>query len=554
MAQTRYDGTGSIRILTKDGVENTNIDGAREYNSSSGGRSGIIKDVLNEGRLYKVDDNRVVLDTCELRLCGHRIVIESPQYFTFVDSPSGSSKDYHIIANLYIETASTNPSFYFSVESDQSEYATRKDNVNNGKGGLYQFDLGRVLYEKNSSGKWVVSNVYQASAPFYGGGNVIISQALGDDEKVTISQKVITENINEVKNSLTKKLDLIEPSAAQTEFVMVQKSSDGTVKQVQEVGMFTPQTLYETYTPVLRGLQGQLRGQTAPLADQVDLDLINRAELTEKLNDKLNASNTPGIVYGNTNDGSISEPTEIPYTPYLRDEGGESIVSRTYDGYFDVKVPVQDLHPVNKKYGDDTYEKSPHYVLIEKIITGYSLLPAAPSDFATNYASYYKTNGKARNDIDFNYVALTETPTAFEEGKYYYKTTDAAHLNRYGESGKEPDGTAYAFKNLFIDIENSDATFGAWASIHFYGGNRALGPLYYGGLGVGANSNRSAVNADVQGNAVNAYAMALTTENTATKLQFRKTEIISGTSVVLDGIKITNLPADTTVLIYGVRI
>ena len=196
---------------------------------------------------------------------------------------------------------------------------------------------------------------------------------------------------------------------------------------------------------------------------------------------------------------------------------------------------------------------TPNYDLIEKVITGYTVLETAPEDFTTNYANYYKTNGKARSDIDFNYVALTEAET-FETGKYYSKTTDAANLYRYGESGKEPDGTAYAFKNLFIDIENSDATFGAWASIHFYGGNRALGPLYYGGLGVGANSNRSAVNADVQGNAVNAYAMALTTENTATKLQFRKKEIISGTSVVLDGVRILSLPAGTTVLIYGVRI
>lgn len=554
MAQTRYDGTGSIRILTKDGVENTNIDGAREYNSSSGGRSGIIKGVLNEGKLYKVDDNRVALDTCELRLCGHRIVIESPQYFTFVDSPSGSSKDYHIIANLYIASASTTPSFYFFVESDRLEYATRKDNVNNGKGGVYQFELGVVWYRKNSSGKWTVSEVYQSSDPFYGGGNAIISQALGDDEKATISQKVITENINEVKNSLTKKLDLIEPTGVQTEFVVITKDFYGNFQQISLRGVFTPLTNYETYLPVLRGLQGQVRGQTAPLAYQTDLDLINRGELTEKLSDKLSTSNTASIVYGNTNDGSISEPTEIPYTPYLRDEGGESIVSRTYDGYFDVKAPVQDLHPVNKKYGDDTYEKSPHYVLIEKVITGYSLLNAAPSDFATNYSSYYKTNGKARNDIDFAYVALTEAPTSFEVGKYYYKTTGTTNLDRSGANGKEPDGTQYAFKHIFVNFENSNTTLGVWDPIHFYVGNLPTDAIYYGGLGLGVQTNKSQVNADMQGNAVNIYAMALSAENNATKLQFRKREIISETNPVLDGIKIHSLFPDTIVLIYGARV
>lgn len=82
---------------------------------------------------------------------------------------------------------------------------------------------------------------------------------------------------------LGKKLNLIEPTGVQTEFVMVKKASDGRVKQAQETGVFTPSANYPRYTPVLRGLQGQLRGQTAPSDKQNDLDLINRAELTKKL-------------------------------------------------------------------------------------------------------------------------------------------------------------------------------------------------------------------------------------------------------------------------------
>lgn len=357
---------------------------------------------------------------------------------------------------------------------------------------------------------------------------------------------------NAVYKALQNKLTLIEPTGVQTEFVAIGKDFGGNVQQISLRGVFTPQTQYETFLPVLRGLQGQLRGQTAPLAQQNDLDLINRAELTEKLSDKLNASNTASIVYGNTNDGSISEPTEIPYTSNVKDDG-ESIVSRTYDGYFDVKDPLQDLHPVNRKYANETYEKIPEYVLIEKVITGYSLLNAAPSDFATNYASYYKTNGKARNDIDFNYVALTEAET-FETGKYYSKTTGTTNLYRFGESGKEPDGTPYAFKHIFVNFENSNTMLGVWDPIHFYVGNRPTDAIYYGGVGQGVQTNKSQVNADMQGNAVNIYAMALTSENTATKLQFRKREIISETNPVLDGIRINSLPADTTVLIYGARI
>lgn len=194
----------------------------------------------------------------------------------------------------------------------------------------------------------------------------------------------------------------------------------------------------------------------------------------------------------------------------------------------------------------------PNYVLIEKVITGYTVLETAPEDFATNYASYYKTNGKARNDIDFNYVALTEAET-FETGKYYSKTTEKANLIRFGESGKELDGTPYAFKNIFINFENSNTTLGVWDPIHFYVGNRPTDAIYYGGLGLGVQTNKSQVNADMQGNAVNIYAMALSAENNATKLQFRKREIISETNPVLDGIKIHSLFPDTIVLIYGAK-
>ena len=192
------------------------------------------------------------------------------------------------------------------------------------------------------------------------------------------------------------------------------------------------------------------------------------------------------------------------------------------------------------------------YVLIEKVITGYTVLETAPEDFTTNYASYYKTNGKARNDVDFNYVALTEAET-FETGKYYSKTTGTTNIFRFGESGKEPDGTPYAFKHIFVNFENSNTTLGVWDPIHFYVGNLPTDAIYYGGLGLGVQTNKSQVNADMQGNAVNIYGMALTSENTATKFQFRKREILSETNPVLDGIRIHSLPADTTVLIYGVR-
>lgn len=356
---------------------------------------------------------------------------------------------------------------------------------------------------------------------------------------------------NAVYKALQNKLTLIVPSGIQTDFVLIKKTVEGTVQQISLTGSFSPAASYSTFAPVLRGLQGQLRGQTAPLAQQDDLDLINRAELTEKLSDKLNASNTASIVYGNTNDGSISEPTEIPYTSNVKDDG-ESIVSRTYDGYFDVKTPVQDLHPVNRKYADETYEKIPKYALIEKIIVGYSVLKTEPEDFTTNYSSYYKTNGKARNDIDFAYVALTEAET-FETGKYYSKATESVAINRSGSGNYEPDGTRYAFNNIYAYIDSA-ANFKGSVFFQYYSiPSHVLLNRVYLDSSATANTHRVQFSVDVKGNMAIAEAAALV-DNDKSKTIGTSKNIVKDENFYLAGFYISPLQVDTTVLIYGVRI
>lgn len=105
---------------------------------------------------------------------------------------------------------------------------------------------------------------------------VTVVQETGNSETQVMSQDATTKELN-------KKLNVLEPTGVQTEFVAINKDFDGNIKQISLRGVFTPLKYYETYLPVLRGLQGQLRGQTAPSDQQNDLDLINRAELTEKL-------------------------------------------------------------------------------------------------------------------------------------------------------------------------------------------------------------------------------------------------------------------------------
>lgn len=196
------------------------------------------------------------------------------------------------------------------------------------------------------------------------------------------------------------------------------------------------------------------------------------------------------------------------------------------------------------------YEKSPNYVLIEKVITGYTVLETEPEDFTTNYASYYKTNGKARNDIDFAYVALTEAPTSFEVGKYYYKNTEAAVLDRYGESGKGPDGTPYAFKNMYLYFENLQTEWAAYNSIHFYNGNSLFPYHFY--LSRNNPAKLAEVYANIYGNMMTALSTKLNSEMHANSdISIMRATIKD--NMILSGFKVGKLPADTTVLIYGAK-
>lgn len=196
------------------------------------------------------------------------------------------------------------------------------------------------------------------------------------------------------------------------------------------------------------------------------------------------------------------------------------------------------------------YEKSPNYVLIEKVITGYTVLETEPEDFTTNYASYYKTNGKARNDIDFAYVALTEAET-FETGKYYSKTTEGTVLDRHGASGKEPDGTSYAFKNMYFYFENLQTEWAAYTHIHFYNGNSQFPYHFY--LSRNNPGKMSDVYANIYGNMMTALSTKLNSEMHANSdISIMRATIKD--NMVLSGFSVSKLPTDTTVLIYGVRI
>lgn len=108
----------AYKILTKNGIDNSNIDGARGEYFNSGMRDGIVQGVLNEGTFIASSSNVISLGTCELRIAGHRIVIDEPVYHTFTNAPSSDTRyayvaqiivgnDQSVDFSLFIQTAST---------------------------------------------------------------------------------------------------------------------------------------------------------------------------------------------------------------------------------------------------------------------------------------------------------------------------------------------------------------------------------------------------------------------------------------------------------------
>lgn len=129
----------AIRILTKNAVDNTNIDGARDFNFNSGRRSGIVKGALNEGNFFTSSSNTIALDACELRLCGHRIVIDEVEYITLVNKPSSPVR-YSLISEVIVDD-DTNVLFNLFIQS--SSTILIQDNLDINGIGKFQLEIGK---------------------------------------------------------------------------------------------------------------------------------------------------------------------------------------------------------------------------------------------------------------------------------------------------------------------------------------------------------------------------------------------------------------------------
>lgn len=128
-----------IRILTKNGVDNTNVDGARDHNFNAGRRSGIVQGALNQGNFFASNNNTIALDTCELRLCGHRIVLDKAEYRTFTNKPSVPVR-YSFVARVVVDS-DDNVSFEFVTQEATTQLV--QDNLDITGSGTYELEIGK---------------------------------------------------------------------------------------------------------------------------------------------------------------------------------------------------------------------------------------------------------------------------------------------------------------------------------------------------------------------------------------------------------------------------
>ena len=134
----------SYKILTKNGIDNSNIDGARGEYFNSGMRDGIVQGVLNEGLFSATASNIISLDTCELRIAGHRIVIDEPVYHTFTNAPSSDTR-YAFVAQIVVGD-NENVEFSLFVQTASTPLIQNDLYKNITGAGTYQVEIGRFTF------------------------------------------------------------------------------------------------------------------------------------------------------------------------------------------------------------------------------------------------------------------------------------------------------------------------------------------------------------------------------------------------------------------------
>lgn len=190
-----------IKILTHKSTENTNIDGARANHFNAGMKSGIVKGALNEGKFFASSSNVIALESCELRISGHQIIIDTAQYITLQNAPSVATR-YSLIAEIQVDT-NGNPSFRLFIQPAATELI--EDNLfkkENGSG-TYQLRIGNFTLDTEG----YIHDINTTTDIISGGGSNCVADIIFKAKAETIASNAEPE-VNVDYNEETKEYEM----------------------------------------------------------------------------------------------------------------------------------------------------------------------------------------------------------------------------------------------------------------------------------------------------------------------------------------------------------
>jgi hypothetical protein len=172
------------RILMQNGIDNTNLDGARDSYFNTGGKSGIVKDFGNECSITATS-NTITLNTGELRLCGFRVVIDEAISNTLSSAPSYDMR-YGVVASLTV--ANSTPEFSVLIQDVDTELL--QNNLNNADG-TYQLLIGSFTLNTDLT----ITDILKTADVFLGN-----SGSGGGGSSIALDTQVSTTSTNGVQN------------------------------------------------------------------------------------------------------------------------------------------------------------------------------------------------------------------------------------------------------------------------------------------------------------------------------------------------------------------
>lgn len=131
----------ALIVLTNNGVDQTNIDDARDYQFNAGNRDGIVKGAFNEGKFIATASNVISFDTCEMRISGHRVINNSAWTKTFTSLPSANERHALVLHLVVDDNSAVTASFIDRLVSVTPTQDKLYEHANGA--GTYEVEIGR---------------------------------------------------------------------------------------------------------------------------------------------------------------------------------------------------------------------------------------------------------------------------------------------------------------------------------------------------------------------------------------------------------------------------